>query len=347
MAYGWNATDYQILNPGINLWVSSDQKAVIGYRDSGIWRIVAGAPICLMENLLEIINEFEKFSEKKVCYFAPGLRLTSLLEPKKHYAKVCIGAQPVWNPKSWPKILASQSSLRAQLNRARHKGISISEMDSENKSHLPELNRCLSEWLKDRPMPAMHFLVEPFILSRLWDRKIFLAFRDKKIVGYLIADPIPMQNGWLIEQIVRGHGAPNGIAELLVDAAFQKAIALKLDYFTLGLSPLSQINSSHLSSFLAAPHPPWLEWTFSHMRSHAKRFYNFQGLEDFKNKFRPDNWEPVYAICNQKSFPPRLLIAIAAVFGGRSPWVFISLALLKALKQEFEWFKKWVKKVYD
>ena len=29
------------------------------------------------------------------------------------------------------------------------------------------------------------------------------------------------------------------------------------------------------------------------VRAHGKRFYNFEGLEAFKSKFRPDGWEPI------------------------------------------------------
>ncbi|MBK5186768.1 MAG: hypothetical protein JJD97_00910, partial [Gemmatimonadaceae bacterium] len=45
LRYGWNATAYQILNPGFALWFSGAGDAVIGYvRRSGV-HVVAGAPV--------------------------------------------------------------------------------------------------------------------------------------------------------------------------------------------------------------------------------------------------------------------------------------------------------------
>ena len=46
LQHGWNATAYQILDPGIAHWFSAAGDAVIGYvRRSGV-RVVAGAPVC-------------------------------------------------------------------------------------------------------------------------------------------------------------------------------------------------------------------------------------------------------------------------------------------------------------
>lgn len=42
--YAWNATAYQIVNPGIEHWFSPEGDAVIGYVTRGRVRVVAGAP---------------------------------------------------------------------------------------------------------------------------------------------------------------------------------------------------------------------------------------------------------------------------------------------------------------
>ena len=187
----------------------------------------------------------------------------------------------------------------------------------------------------------MHFLVEPQTLERLWDRRLFLAEQDGEVVGFLVVDPITSRRGFLVEQIVQAWAAPNGTAELLVDAAFAAAMKQGLEYFTLGLSPLS------LAILEKNDQPFWLDFLFHWVRIHGSRFYNFQGLEHFKSKFAPDYWEPIHAISNQPSFTAGNLLAIAAVFGGGSPFKFLALALGRALRQEYQWFynrirgKKW------
>ena len=59
LTHGWNATAYQILNPGIAHWFPAAGDAVVGFvRRSGV-RVVAGAPVCAPERLLEVASEFE------------------------------------------------------------------------------------------------------------------------------------------------------------------------------------------------------------------------------------------------------------------------------------------------
>lgn len=332
LRHGWNATAYQILNPGIGLWFARDRDAVAGYRDWGGVRVIAGAPVCAEGRLEAVARELEAEASGRglsICYFAAGERLEGLLGAKGH-ARAAIGSQPVWEPARWGGILAAQATLRAQLARARNKGVTVEERRPAASARDAELARCLREWIEARRMPPMGFLVEPRTLERLWDRRIFVAVREGRAVGFLIASPVPARRGWLIEQIVRGKSAPNGTAELLLDAAFLQAAASGVEYFTLGLAPLARLDGSRAL-------PGWLALLFRWTRAHGGRFYNFRGLEAFKAKFRPSRWEPLYALCNRPEFRLRDLLAIAGAFGGSSPWVFLGRALLLAGRQEAAW----------
>jgi phosphatidylglycerol lysyltransferase len=342
LRHGWNATAYQILNPGIRLWFPPEGDAVAGYSDWGGVRVAAGAPVCALEGLARAAAGFEAEAGaegKSVCWFAAGSRLEGILGGRPGYAKILLGTQPVWNPAAWPSILAARPSLRAQLSRARNKGVTVSEWPGVKASGHPALMRCLEEWLSRKRMPPMHFLVEPRTLGRLWDRRVFVAEASGRPVAFLVASPVPDRKGWLIEQIVRGREAPNGTAELLVDSAFREAGRAGLAYFTLGLCPLSGLREK------GRGHGPWwLELVFRWLRLHGSRFYNFRGLEGFKSKFSPESWEPLYAICNRPAFTPRILMAIAAVFGGTNPFLFTARALGKAARQEGYWLERMLRR---
>lgn len=335
LRFGWNATAYQILNPGIRLWFSREGDATAGYAEWGRVRVVAGAPVCRPERLPAVAAELEEDAREQgsaLCYFGAGSRLESGLGAAAGYARVQLGSQPVWDPAAWAGILARRPSLRAQLNRARNKGVTVGEWPPDKAAVSEGLRRCLREWLDQKRMPPMHFLVEPNTLGRLWDRRVFVAELGGEAVGFLVASPIPARNGWLVEQFVRGRAAPNGTAESMVDAAFRRAAEEGLGYVTLGLSPLS-----HLAGDGRASGPWWLAALFHWLRAHGSRFYNFRGLEAFKAKFAPAAWEPIYAISNTPVFAPRILLAIAAVFGGISPFRFVAWGLLKAIRQEVSW----------
>lgn len=335
LRYGWNSTAYQLLNPGISLWFSEAGDAVIGYvRRYGV-SVVAGAPVCSDERLLAVHEEFERATAAtggRVCYFAAGHRLEETLRRDARRPVVLLGAQPVWDPAHFDEITRSHASLRAQLNRARNKGVSVEEWPVERAHASPGLTEVLHQWLATRGLPPLRFLVEPDTLSRLLDRRVYVALRGANAVAFLVASPIPLRNGWLVEQIVRGDAAPNGTSELLVAHAMADLAAGGAGYATLGLAPLSR-----RAGLTPPPTPRWLGLALRLVRAHGRRFYNFDGLDAFKAKLLPERWEPIYAISDERSFSPGTLYAIAAAFSGGSPLALVARALARAGAQEVRW----------
>ena len=335
LRHGWNAMAYQILNPGLRHWFSGDGEALIGFVPAGRCRVVAGAPVCAPERLAATAAEFAAEARRAgdwVCYFGAQDRLIEVLATLGPSSELLLGAQPFWTPSGWPAVMDGKASLRAQLARARNKSVTVRPWTAaEEEEHHAALQQCLDEWLEGRGLPPMHFLVEWNILCHLLDRRLFVAERAGRAIGFLIASPIPLRNGWLIEQIIRGRAAPNGTAESLLDTAIRSLAAEGAEYVTLGLSPLSK-------AVRQEPPPPWhIRALLAWVRAHAKRFYNFEGLEHFKSKFQPEGWEPIYAVVDRPRISVATLHAIAGAFGGTSPFLFVGHALLRALGQEVRW----------
>lgn len=331
LAHGWNSTCYQILNPGFRRWFSPAGEAVIGYVEHGGYRVVGGAPVCAEALLPSVVAAFEAEAARagrRVCYFGAETRLETVCRGDDHHAAVLLGGQPVWHPDVWPELIRSHASLRAQLNRARNKEVTVVEWPAERAQNHPELRRCLREWLQTRGLPPLHFLIETDTLSRLFDRRCFVAERRGAVVAFLVASPVPGRRGWLVEQLVRGQGAVNGTSELLLDAAMRAFVAAGSAYVTLGLAPLSRHTGTEDRN------PLWLTLVLAWMRAHGRRFYNFEGLEAFKAKFRPEGWDPVFAVVNEPHVRPRLLYAIAAAFADGSPVALVGRALAHAVCDE-------------
>ncbi|HEU4566275.1 MAG TPA: DUF2156 domain-containing protein [Gemmatimonadaceae bacterium] len=338
LAHGWNATAYQILNPGIALWFAAAGDAVAGYVLRHRVRVVAGAPVCARERLAAVAAELERDAAargERVCYFGAESRLEELSARSPTHSMVLLGAQPVWHPARWEARTRVRASLRAQLNRARNKGVTVAEWAPSRAMGDPRLRRVLREWLATRGLPPLHFLVEPETLARLEDRRIFVAERGGEPIGFVVVSPVPRREGWLVEQFVRGHGAVNGTTELMIDAAVRALAASGASYVTLGLSPLSA-----RAGVPASPGPLWLRLLLKWVRAHGRRFYNFDGLDAFKAKFRPEAWEGVYAIASEPSFSPRTLYATAAAFTGRSPVAAVAIAAVRAALQEARWMAR-------
>ncbi len=368
LRYGWNVTAYQILNPDISLWFSDDGDAVVGYVERFHLRVAAGGPVCDPARLAEIVEAFERDACARglgVCWFAVTPRLQNVLadaNPARPRAVFTVGAQPAWDPRRWPERAQSARSLRTQLNRARNKNVRVSEWPVARAQTDTGLRKCRDEWLAHHSLPSLRFLTEPVALDNLGDRRIFVAETGDlsnadaaTVVGFLLAAPVPTRRGWLVEQITRTENAPNGTAELLVDTAFRAFGTENFEYVTLGLVPLSRRavigvgeNSPPLSTEAASafttfsvapvvaapPTRPWLRAALSWIRLHGRRFYNFEGLDAFKSKFKPEMWEPILVVFDTERVPARALLAIAAAFTEGPLPVTLARAALSAVREE-------------
>ena len=288
--------------------------------------------MCALNRLAAVATEFHADVHsrgEKVCYFGAGRRLDERYQADAEWSRVLLGAQPVWDPHHWPEALAKRRSLRAQLNRARNKDVTVAEWPPIEAENDARLRQVLAQWLETRRLPPLHFMVEPETLSHLDDRRVFVAERESRVVAFTVLSRIPERNGWLVEQIVRGNSASNGTAELLLDTAMRAIAASGSTYATLGLSPLSQ------RAGLTQPKQPlWLGLVLRLVRRGGRRFYNFGGLDAFKAKFNPESWEPIYAIAEGASFPPRALYAIAGAFSGGAPIELVFRAIVRAVQNE-------------
>lgn len=338
LTHGWNTTSFQIINPGIERWFSKRGDAVVGYVSANNIRVVAGAPVCAKERLSDVVIEFEadaRSSGESVCYFGAERRLDSLLSVSQNHTRFLLGAQSVWRPREWAGIVAANSSLRAQINRAKNKGVAVVEWPVEKATRHPQLQACLNDWLDSKGLPPLHFMIETDTLGRLENRRVFVAEWRGNAAGFIVLSPVTTRKGWLFEQFPHKPGTPNGIVELMIDTAMRTLARDGFEYATLGLSPLS--TRADVPKF---DNPAWLRLFLFWLSKHGQRFYNFDGLDAFKSKLRPESWEPVFAVSNESRVSFGTLYAIASAFSGNEPIRMFAGGIGRAIATEFRWIKR-------
>lgn len=328
LKHGWNATCYQTVNPIFEYTFFPECDAVVAFVRARGMRVVAGAPVCPFGELPEVMAKFDQAERSGVLYFGAGRRVTSLLREAYPRSVVSLGAQPVWTPEHWNERVLRRKSLRYQFNRARNKGVTVREWSTEEAENSDGLRLILREWLGTRGHPPLHFLVEPETLDYLQDRRTFVAEVAGKPVAFLNLCPVPRRNGWLTEQFPRMRNSPNGTIELLM---FEAANAIARDgseYLTMGLVPFSihgAINEN----------PAWLRQVMEMTRVFGKPLYSFTGLNEFKSKFNPEEWEPVYAASTRRNFRATDLLTVAHAFTGEHFLGTVRRLAVKTASQKF------------
>ena len=115
-----------------------------------------------------------------------------------------MGAQPVWDPREWGRAVDANRTVRTQLHRARNKSVCVAAWEPRRARDDPGVRRCLREWLAAKPMPPMHFMVEPDVLHGVVDdRLVVVAEREGRVAGFAVASPVPCRGGYLIEEVAR------------------------------------------------------------------------------------------------------------------------------------------------
>ncbi|MBN1204374.1 MAG: DUF2156 domain-containing protein [Myxococcaceae bacterium] len=280
--YGWNATSFQVLEQGFRYWFDASGEACVAFVDTGGAWVAAGAPIAPAERLAEVVSGFEAAARsegRRVCFFATERRFAEAAPVEA----MPIGEQPTWEPRRWEETLRSSRSLREQLRRARARGVTVRQVGLEELRE-PEhptrwaVDRLLARWLASRRMAPMGFLVQVSPYAFAEERRAFVGELEGEVVCFLSAAPVFAREGWLLQHVIRDPRAPNGAAELMIDAAMRAAAAEGKRYVTLGLAPLSgQV-------------APWLRAA----RSWGAALFDFEGLRAFKAKLRPHAWDPIH-----------------------------------------------------
>lgn len=278
--HGWNATSFQSLEAGFRYWFDGDDACVAYVPTRGAW-VVAGAPIAAPDRLGQVVRGFcaaAHAAGKRCAFFAAEGRLVDAAGLRA----MQVGEQPVWDPTRWPETVAGVRSLREQLRRARAKNVTVRRLAPAELADGAPLRRAIEtliqRWTHAKQMAPMGFLVDVQPFDFPVERRYFVAERDGALVGFLAAVPIYARNGWLLEDFLRDPQAPNGTAELLIDAAMRAVAAEGSAYVTMGLAPL------------AGPVSGWLRA----VRRASAALYDFAGLHAFKAKLRPHGWEPIF-----------------------------------------------------
>lgn len=279
--HGWNATSFQVLEPDLSYAFDGDD-ACVAYVDTGGAWVAAGAPIAAVDRMEDVARRFvdrARNNGRRASFFATEQRFATITG----MPALRVGEQPIWDPSTWDETLRAGSSLRAQLRRARAKGVSVrrvpsSEIGDPGSAAWRGVEALVGRWLGTRPIAPMGFLVDVEITRFPEERRYFLAEHGDRVVGILVAVPVYARGGWLFEDVLRERDAPNGTTELLIDAAMRQVGTEGSTWVTLGLAPLAgDVN-------------PALRLA----RAVSNTLYDFRGVYGFKARLRPNRWEPIF-----------------------------------------------------
>lgn len=168
---------------------------------------------------------------------------------------------------------------------------------------MDELKEVSDEWLGDRKEKG--FSLGFFSESYLRRNAIAVVKNEQdEIIAFANIMPTYTEEEGTIDLMRYRNNAPSGVMDFLFVSLFNSMQEDGLAYFNLGMAPLSNVGTSR-KSFIQ-------ERLAYFVYEFGSRFYSFQGLREYKNKFATD-WVPRYTLYSRDSFIVYVMISLLII----------------------------------
>lgn len=178
------------------------------------------------------------------------------------------------------------AKLRQAVNRALREGLRFRVAQREEvPALLPVLRAISDDWLARKGGREKQFSLGRFESQYLCEEPVALVEKDGKVVAFANLWPMPSRQELSFDLMRYSTGAPAGTMDFMFTQMMLWGREEGYQWLSLGVAPLSGIEGRRLA-------PAWARIA-NQMFRHGERFYGFEGLRRYKNKFAPV-WIPRY-----------------------------------------------------
>jgi phosphatidylglycerol lysyltransferase len=207
-----------------------------------------------------------------------------------------------------------RKSLRQSFHRAEREGLSFEIWDRATvAARLDDLGAISESWLTSKNTREKGFSLGRFDSAYIRRFEAAIARLDGRAVAFANIMTTDTKSKASIDLMRHLPDAPPSTMLFLFVHLLLYFKAQGLRRFTLGMAPLSGLETHPLA-------PLWHRFG-DLVYNRGERFYNFQGLREFKEKFNPI-WEPRYLATTPGLSPILVMADIAALIGGGMQGIF-------------------------
>lgn len=276
--------------------------AFLMYGIEGNSWIVMGDPVGRPELIEELLWQFrercDEHDANPVFYQVSARYLPLYLELGLIPFK--LGEEAMVDLASFDLAGSRLRNLRQSHTKGKREGLTFEVVEaSAVAALLPRLQTVSDSWMQSKMGKEKGFSVGRFEPDYLTLSPAALVWHEGQIVGF--ANLWVSDNKEILSIDLMRYSLDSGTAPIM-DFLFVELLlwgkAQGYARFNLGMAPMSGFNDHPLGSY-------W-DRLGNTLFIRGSRFYNFQGLRRYKEKFSP-SWEPRYLLCSSKLALPRTL----------------------------------------
>jgi phosphatidylglycerol lysyltransferase len=172
---------------------------------------------------------------------------------------------------------------------------------------LPRLKEISDAWLRDKNVREKRFSLGAFDPRYLVRTPMALVWQNDRLVAFANLFLNDTHEEASVDLMRFLPGGPTGIMDYLFVELMQWAQAQGYRWFNLGMAPLAGLQNRRQA-------PLWNRFG-ALVFGRGERFYNFRGLQQYKDKFDPE-WEPRYMAVPGGIALPMILANVASLISG-------------------------------
>lgn len=277
--FGDSPLDYLKVSNDKLLYVSDLHPGFISYRVTSGFAVVLEEPVCAEENKVVLIEEFENYCKEngfKVVYYRVDEESLYYFN-KFRRKRIFIGQEAILDIPLFKLEGKDRKSLRNALNSLSKKGYTTQTHKAPiTGSLIQALEQVSDEWLETFEMEEMTFSQGIFDRNELKKHDIItLSDNDGRIVAFLNIIPDYSPDECTYDMIRKTADAPGGAMDALIVRLIEYAREKGYLFLNMGMVPMAGIDKPENTA----------EQVVKFAYERLKRFRNYQGLRDFKEKY--------------------------------------------------------------
>lgn len=284
------------------------KDAFLMYGIEGRSWIVLGDPIGPEKHYDELLWQFRELCDSydawPVFYEVGRDHLPHYLELGLSPLK--LGEEAIIDLNTFTLEGSSRKSLRQTYAKTKRDGLSFKVVPaSEVEGYLPKLQEISDAWMGEKQVREKGFSVGRFEAEYLKRCPLALAFCNDEAVGFANVWTTDAKTELSIDLMrYDPEKSPGGVMDYLFIELMQWGKEQGYQTFNLGMAPMSGMSKHPLA--------PYWNRLGQLMFAKGNRFYNFQGLRRFKEKYQPE-WVPSYLASQGGMRLPRILANTASL----------------------------------
>jgi phosphatidylglycerol lysyltransferase len=299
------------LLPDKEYYFSPQRQSVIAFVVKGRSAIVLGDPIGPMDDRMETIYGFREFCRYNdwfpAFYEVAPEQLDCYAQMGWHWIQ--IGEEAIVNLKEFHLKGKSNQSLRTAMNRLTKTGHRLQVYQPPIHPSLIEALKPVSdEWLRHKNGSEKQFSIAWFDRRHLESYQIAVVYdANDQIIAFTDLLSGYNKKEVTIDLMRHREHVENGTMEFLFVSLLNYFKAEGYDTLSFSLSPLAGVGTASTS--------PAIEQGLRRFTKYLNRFYNFNGLHQFKHKFQP-TWEPRYLVYPSLKCLPEIAVGLVRADSG-------------------------------